>query len=150
MASLHDLHRALFPTARTLDGTALLSERAERAVGWVRVLKPRVPAFDALEPGDLAVIPGPSLAVVAPGPAQIDELAVALARARVPAVLLVDGDSGGESLTALGSAATTAGLTVLRSDRTTRPRSSAASSASSSIAAPSSIDVPPTSRLSSP
>jgi len=118
MASLHDLHRALFPTARTLDGTALSSERAERAVGWVRVLKPRVPAFDALEPGDLAVIPGPSLAVVAPGPAQIDELAVALARARVPAVLLVDGDSGGESLTALGSAATTAGLTVLRSDRT--------------------------------
>ena len=34
---------------------------AEREVGWVRVLKARVPAFDALEAGDLAIIPGPAL-----------------------------------------------------------------------------------------
>ncbi len=66
MASLHDLHRALFPTARPLGAAELAPERAEREVGWVRVLKPRVPAFEALETGDLAIIPGAALAVVAP------------------------------------------------------------------------------------
>src|SRR3990170_9031766 len=102
MASLHDLYRALFPTARPLGAAELSPERAEREVGWVRVLKPRVPAFEALETGDLAIIPGAALAVVAPGMAQVEELAVALARARVPAVLLLEGDAGGEALRALG------------------------------------------------
>src|SRR5688500_12537960 len=82
MASLHDLHRALFPTARPLGAAELAPERADREVGWVRVLKPRVPAFEALETGDLAIIPGAALAVVAPRVAQVEELAVALARAR--------------------------------------------------------------------
>src|SRR5688500_8254632 len=96
MASLHDLHRALFPTARPLGVAELAPERADREVGWVRVLKPRVPAFEALETGDLAIIPGAALAVVAPRVAQVEELAVALARARVPAVLLVDGETGAD------------------------------------------------------
>ena len=114
MTTLHDLHRALFPTARVVgDDGHLAAERAEREVGWVRVLKPRVPAFDALETGDLAIIPAPALPVVAPGPSQIHELVVALVRARVPAVLLVEGDTGNETLTALGEAAATAGLTAL-------------------------------------
>lgn len=117
MASLHDLHRALFPTARPLGAAELAPERAEREVGWVRVLKPRVPAFEALETGDLAIIPGPALAVVAPRTAQIEELAVALARARVPAVLLVEGDTGSEALDSLGAAVTTAGLTALQLGR---------------------------------
>ncbi|MDO8484095.1 MAG: helix-turn-helix domain-containing protein [Candidatus Limnocylindrales bacterium] len=113
MASLHDLHRALFPTARPIGATELSPERGEREVGWVRVLKSRVPAFDALETGDLAIIPGPALAVVAPGAGQIHELAVALARGRVPAVLLVEGDTGSEALATLAEAAATAGLTVI-------------------------------------
>ena len=113
MASLHDLHRALFPTARPVGALELGPDRGQREVGWVRVLKSRVPAFDALEAGDLAIIPGPALAVVAPGAAQIEELAVALARGRVPAVLLVEGDTGSEALAILGDAAATAGLTVL-------------------------------------
>ena len=117
MASLHDLHRALFPTARPLGATELTPERAEREVGWVRVLKPRVPAFEALETGDLAIIPGAALAVVAQRPAQIEELAVALARARVPAVLLVEGETGGDALDALGAAVTAAGLTALHLGR---------------------------------
>jgi hypothetical protein len=117
VASLYDLHRALFPTARPVGAAELSPERAEREVGWVRVLKPRVPAFDALETGDLAIIAGPALAVVAPGQAQLDELAVALARARVPAVLLVEGDSGADALLVLGEAATTAGLTALQVGR---------------------------------
>lgn len=117
MTTLHDLHRALFPTARPVGVGELPPERADREVGWVRVLKPRVPAFDALETGDLAIIPSPALAVVAPGPSQIHELTVALVRARVPAVLLVEGDAGGDTLEALGDAATTAGLTALHLGR---------------------------------
>ena len=117
MASLHDLHRALFPTARPLGTAELSPDRAEREVGWVRVLKPRVPAFEALEAGDLAIIPGAALAVVAPRDAQIEELAVALARARVPAVLLVESDTGGEALNVLGTAVTSAGLTALHLGR---------------------------------
>jgi purine catabolism regulator len=117
MASLHDLYRALFPTARPLGSAELAPDRGERDVGWVRVLKPRVPAFEALETGDLAIIPSAALAVVAPRPAQIEELAVALARARVPAVLLVEGDTGSDALAALGAAVTTAGLTALHLGR---------------------------------
>ncbi len=119
MTTLHDLHRALFPTARPLAGDEQLSpERGDRDVGWVRVLKPRVPAFDALENGDLAIIPAQALAVVAPGPSQIHDLVVALVRARVPAVLLVEGDTGNDTLAALGEAATTAGLTALHLEHT--------------------------------
>ncbi len=118
MASLRDLVRTIFPLARPVGSTALDPARGEREVTWVRVLKARVPAFDALEGGDLAIIPGPALAVVAPNLTQVDELAAALARARVPAVILVDGDGGADSVEALGKAAADAGLTVLRVGRT--------------------------------
>ena len=117
MAALHDLYRALFPTARPVGTNKSPAAWSDREVGWVRVLKPRVPAFDALEAGDLAMIPGPALAVVASGAEQIEELAAALSRARVPAVLLVDGETGGDVLEALGAAATAAGLTALRLGR---------------------------------
>jgi hypothetical protein len=117
VTTLHDLHRALFPTARPVGGGELATERAGRDVSWVRVLKPRVPAFDALETGDLAIIPAPALAVVAPGPSPLHELVVALVRAKVPAVLLVEGDAGNDTLASLGEAATTAGLTALQLGR---------------------------------
>jgi hypothetical protein len=113
MTTLHDLQRALFPHARPVGTRRIRAEAGARDVGWVRVLKARVPAFEALDSADLAIIPGPALAVVAPGPTQIDELAVALARARVPAVLLVGGDTGRDALRDLGSAVTDAGLTAL-------------------------------------
>ena len=119
MATLRDLHGALFPTARSVGGPpgALDPERADRQVTWVRVLKARVPAFDALEPGDLAIIPAPALAVVAPGGSQTHELAAALARAHVPAVLLIEGEGGSDALDALAAAAVELGLTVLRLGR---------------------------------
>ncbi|HET9345314.1 MAG TPA: helix-turn-helix domain-containing protein [Candidatus Limnocylindrales bacterium] len=118
MASLRDLVRTILPLARPVGTTTLDPARGEREVSWVRVLKARVPAFEALESGDLAIIPGPALAVVAPSLTQTDELAAALARAKVPAVVLVDGDGGAEAVEALGSAASNAGLTVLRVGRT--------------------------------
>ena len=119
MATLRDLHGALFPTARSVGGPpgALDPERADRKVAWVRVLKARVPAFDALEPGDLAIIPASALEVVAPGGSQTHELAAALARAHVPAVLLIEGEGGSDALDALAAAAVELGLTVLRLGR---------------------------------
>jgi hypothetical protein len=118
MASLHDLHRALFPMARPVGGEVLPPERAGREVGWVRVLKARAPGFEALESGDLAIVPGPELVVAAPDPARTDALAAALARADVPAVLLVAGEDGDAALGALAGAATAAGLTALTLGRT--------------------------------
>ena len=112
MASLDDLHRALFPTARPIGGRALSTERGRREVEWVRVLRSRVPAFEALDTGDVVIVPGSALSVVAPDAPRIHDLASALAVAGVPAVLLV-GDEGRDALRALGTAATAARLTVL-------------------------------------
>jgi hypothetical protein len=118
MAALRDLHRAIFPAARPVGGLGLDGDRGEREVAWVRVLKARVPAFESLDAGDLAIIPAPSVAVVAPARAQTEELAAALARAKVPAVLLVEADEATDLLDAIGEAAVGAGLTVLRLART--------------------------------
>ena len=128
MATLRDLHRAILPSARPVGGdrpvgggragaARLGAGPGLRDVTWVRVLKARVPAFDALERGDLAIVPAASLAVVAPARPQIDDLAVAFARAGVPAVVLVEGDGGAEALDALGAAGVAAGVTMLRHPR---------------------------------
>lgn len=118
MATLHDVRSSLFPTALPIGGGAVAADADLCEVGWVRVLKARVPAFDALEAGDLAIIPGPALAVVAPDAARLDELVRALARARVAAVLLVEGDAGVATLGALGDAVADAGGTALVLGRT--------------------------------
>jgi purine catabolism regulator len=117
VAKLGDLVRTILPLARPIGAVSLDPARAEREVTWVRVLKARVPAFDALDAGDLAIIPGAALAIVAPNPHEIEELAAALARAGVPAVVLVEGDGDPESVEALGTAAFEAGVTVLRIGR---------------------------------
>ena len=59
-------------------------------ITWVRVMRARVPAFDALEPGDLAIVPASALAVVAPGDEEVRAFAAACAAARVSGLLLVD------------------------------------------------------------
>ncbi len=117
---LRDLHRAIFPTARPHGSGTLDGRSGEREVTWVRVLKARVPAFDALDPSDLAIIPAAALAVVAPRLAETEELAAALARTGVPAVLLIEGEHAGDAaaLDALAAAAERSELTVLRLPRT--------------------------------
>lgn len=112
MASLQELQRALFPSARLVGGRAASAERGAREVGWVRVMRSRVPAFEGLDPGDLVIIPGSALAVVAPDAPRIADVATALARAGVPGVLLV-GLDGRDALHTLGEAAVAAGVTVL-------------------------------------
>ncbi len=53
MPSLRELWRSVFPQARPFAG---VGQALDRPVAWVRVLKARVPAFDALEAEDLAIV----------------------------------------------------------------------------------------------
>lgn len=87
MTDLATLASELLPGAHLLgkDGREL------HQIAWVRVMRSRIPAFDALEPGDLVIAPSSALAVVAPGRAELDELAAALAALPVSGVLLPDG-----------------------------------------------------------
>jgi hypothetical protein len=117
MASLGDLRASLFPSAVEV---APLSEAArDREVGWVRVLKARVPAFDGLDPGDLAIVPGRALEAVAAGPREAVALVTEFVRAGIAGLLLVDGDpdAGSPALDRLGLAAADAGLPALRVGR---------------------------------
>ncbi|MGH2465091.1 MAG: hypothetical protein ACRDGI_06490, partial [Candidatus Limnocylindrales bacterium] len=128
MASLADVRAAIFPTARLLPGPGPGGAPGARGgpgarvvpdldVAWVRVMKPRVPAFDALEPGDLAIIPGAALAIVTPeggSAAGLDELVEAIGHARVPAVVLIDSGDPDPLLDALGRALGRAGVVAFR------------------------------------
>ncbi len=95
MTDLETLAAELLPAATWVGqrpGAGGASEAA-RPVAWVRVLRARVPAFDALEPGDLVIAPASALAVVAPGDRELRELVTALAAVPVSGVLLVEGDA---------------------------------------------------------
>ncbi len=117
MATLGELQEALLPGARVLGAPRLTRDRAAREVGWVRVMQARLPAFDVLEPGDLALITGEALAVIAVGPSLAEELVAALARARIPGVVLIGDDGAEAQLAVVANAALEVGLTVLRMDR---------------------------------
>jgi hypothetical protein len=71
-----------------------------------------VPAFDALEPGDLVIVPAPALAVVAPDEPSAASLIDALLAAPVAGVLLV-----GEARDDVAGALAGAGLRVYRLPR---------------------------------
>ena len=72
MASLRELVQTLLPSA-----TPLVDAREEalaRSVTWVRLLRDRLPAFDGMEPGDLAIVPIATLRSVAGDKAARTEL----------------------------------------------------------------------------
>ncbi|MEX2012010.1 MAG: helix-turn-helix domain-containing protein [Chloroflexota bacterium] len=124
MASLDELRAALLPGARVVgegSGGRDGGEAATPEIGWVRVMKARVPAFDALEAGDIAIVPGAALRLVAPGAAERDSLVAACSRARVGAVVLLDSDESEtgdrDALDALEAALRVAGLPALRTER---------------------------------
>lgn len=77
-----------------LQPDALPPVGADVGVGWVRVLRARVPALDVLEAGDLVIVPAASLDVVAPTPSDVRELAHTLARSRASGLLLVPPPAG--------------------------------------------------------
>lgn len=114
MTELAELQAELLPAARSAGAAAA----EPRPIAWVRVLKSRVPAFDALDAGDLAIVPAGPLAVIAPGADELRALADALATARVAGVLLVEGDAGAERLDALAARLEAGGVPGLRLGRT--------------------------------
>ena len=118
MARLGDLVRTVLPLARQPGGGAPEpgDTALDREVFWVRVLRARAPAFDSLEAGDLVIVPAAALGVAAPTTAEAEALGAKLARARVAAVVILGGGEEAEGATAaLATAASTAGVTVLRS-----------------------------------
>jgi hypothetical protein len=92
MPTVEQLWRAVFPGARPaglINGSLPARSVLEREVAWVRVLKARTPAFDALEQDDLVVAAEStlrSLTGLAVEPLSIVE---ALANARASGLLVV-------------------------------------------------------------
>ena len=113
MPTLAELKSAVLPSARWLAAApdTAPSTATTLDLAWVRLLRARVPAFDALERGDLAIVPRAALAVVAPDP----ELTAALVRGCVEAgiggiVLVGEGFADDAAIAAI---AAPAGLPVL-------------------------------------
>ena len=93
MTSLAELRAELLPAARPVwPETGSPGKAAAVPIAWVRVMKARVPAFDALEAGDLAIVPAPALAVIAQGSDTVASLTEAFIAAPVAGVLLVEGE----------------------------------------------------------
>lgn len=112
MSTIAELRAELLPGARRVGrGTA-----ADRQIAWVRVMRGRVPAFDALEPGDLVIVPAPALVAVAPAAPEIEALVAGLAAAPISGALLVEAESaaGAAALDQLGRALEVTGLPGLR------------------------------------
>ena len=120
MATLGSVRSAILPAA--IPARPLTADEAEQEVGWVRVLKARIPSFDTLEAGDLAIVPGAALAAIVPDDAAAERLAGTLTGARVAAVVLCGGGTGeaaldapaAVALDALAAACDRAGLVTLR------------------------------------
>jgi purine catabolism regulator len=114
VTTLGDLRADLFPAARPVGDL----DRADRAIAWVRVMKARVPAFDALEADDLTVVPASALAVVAPTRGDLEPLVAAFVTTPVSGVLLLEGESlapdAGARLDELAGALATASIAGLR------------------------------------
>ncbi len=104
MPDLAELGAALLPGARRVGGGGVAGV-AGSPITWVRVMKARVPAFDALEPGDLAIVPAAALAVVAPGRDELRAFVDGCVAARLSGLLLVEGDDAGEALVEAGPSA---------------------------------------------
>jgi len=117
VTDLAALAAELLPGGTWAGGTSA----ASRQIAWVRILRARVPAFDALDPGDLVIVPASALAVVAPGQAELESLVAALAAVPISGALLVDGEAGptgGATLDAASEQLVAAGIPTLRVGRT--------------------------------
>ncbi|MEA2674864.1 MAG: PucR family transcriptional regulator, purine catabolism regulatory protein [Chloroflexota bacterium] len=121
MTDLAALAAELLPAAEWIGGAGRGPAAGGRSIAWVRVLRARVPAFDALDPGDRVIAPASSLAVVAPGERELAELVGALAAVPVSGVLLVEAEAtptGSSGLDAAAAAIDAAGIPGFRLART--------------------------------
>ena len=108
MTTVAEVVADLMPTARVVaGGEAALG----RVVSWVRILRARVPALDALEPGDLLIVPSGALDVVAAGPDEADQLADALVRGAACGIVVVGPE--GPASARLSELAARGGLAVV-------------------------------------
>lgn len=119
MATLLDLRAAVLPNARWLAAgpDVAASTAAGPDIAWVRVMRGGSPAFDALDPGDLAIIGRRALAAVSSESEAGDGVA-SIVRACVEAgiggiVIVGDGPPGSALDADLVGPAAAAGLPVL-------------------------------------
>jgi hypothetical protein len=97
MPSLEEVWRAVFPQARLHPDTPPAA--VERQVAWVRVLKARVPAFDAMDPDDLAILPRASLGSLAALAVEPATVVDAIEEARGGGVVVVADAGGADEMT---------------------------------------------------
>jgi len=119
MATLDDLRAAVLPGARWLAAgpDVAPSTATSLDLAWVRLLRPREPAFDALEPGDVAIMPIAALELIA-SDARVPALVRACIEVRIGGIVLVaDADArrpwSGPEHDDLVAAAAAAGVPVL-------------------------------------
>jgi PucR family transcriptional regulator, purine catabolism regulatory protein len=117
VATLESLRAAVLPSARWLTpGSETAGSPARtRDLAWVRLMRARVPAFDALEAGDLVIVPVGALAVVAPDEDGVGALVRGAAGAEIGGIVLVADPGGGQGARADGlvGAAGAAGIPVI-------------------------------------
>lgn len=89
MATLDELRRAVFPVAVGAGTPTSAPPARGREITWVRVLKARVPAFDALDPGDVAILPEAALRALAAEGVEPASIVDALDRSGAAGALLV-------------------------------------------------------------
>jgi purine catabolism regulator len=112
MATLDELRAAILPRARWVARAPAGSPA--RDLAWVRLMRARVPAFDALEPGDIAIVPAAALAVVAPDRDGVASLVRGCVEAEIGGLVIVtDPGSGPGATAALREVAAAAGLPTL-------------------------------------
>jgi purine catabolism regulator len=94
MATFVELRAAV---ARTGHPVGDPSTWSTAPLSWVRVLRARVPAFDALDAGDLAILPATALALIAPTTLEAESIAAAVLGAGAGGALLVEGETADET-----------------------------------------------------
>ena len=113
MATLVELRSAVLPGARWLAAGPDVGPSTATTLDlvWVRLLRARVPAFDALERGDLAILPRTALSVVAPDPESTAALVRGCVEAAIGGIVLVGEGSADDAV--IAAIAGPAGLPVL-------------------------------------
>ena len=117
MPTLTEVRREVVPAAAWLSpptGPTGDPPSPDPVVGWVRVLRARVPAFEGLEPGDLAIVPEPVLSALDAGPAEPAAVVDELSRVGVCAALLTGEGEPGPAAGRLVEAARLRSWPVLR------------------------------------
>jgi purine catabolism regulator len=120
--TLVQIWRDVLPTATRASSRAARSPASQSVgavppdpeIGWVRVLRARVPALEGLEVGDLAIVPESALAALVAGGADPSALVTEMAQAGVAALLLLGPAAPGSSTADLAQAACARGLPALQ------------------------------------